>query len=57
MAKTVSIILILVFGAFFLYALADGNLTGSIATGVVFFAVCFLQAFVLVPRLRRWNAR
>jgi len=55
--KSGAIVLILVFGAFFIYALIDGNRAGIIATGVVWLLRCFMQAFVFVPRLRRWNQR
>lgn len=55
MSKTGSVILIVLFGALFLYALWDGNKTGIITTGLIWLLVCLMQAFVLVPRLRRWN--
>ncbi len=55
MSKMLSVVLIFLFGGFFIYALFDGNKTGIITTGLVFITVIFVQLFNLVPRIKRWN--
>lgn len=55
--KIASIMFILGSGGFVIYALIDGNLTGILTTTTLFLLVLLIQAFVLVPRFRRWNRR